>query len=162
MRQQHQKYIYAPFTAGQFNLGLATVGITTDIFAMMFALPNDRVARWAAGTEEIRRWVPIVLVLLTAPGSVKVALSVPNEPFGGDSFTMALHKISTTKAQFAVIFGMRPDRVDEWATTKLDIPRWVPIALTLLRLPGALDLAIATANYRMIGTRREMKEAANA
>ncbi len=56
-------------------------------------------------------------------------------------FTLELARRNMTPGAFARIFGVNLNTANRWASGELDIPPWVPIALTLLSLEGGLGTA---------------------
>lgn len=65
----------------------------------------------------------------------------------GDEIAAALDRLGMQPKAFARIFGMDARRVARILADEpgADAPPWIPIALALLTLPGALGLARQTA-----------------
>ena len=62
-----------------------------------------------------------------------------------DQFRNALDGLGLMRRSFVRIFGVNDSTAKRWARGDQEIPIWVPVALELLKVPGALGTARMTA-----------------
>lgn len=56
-------------------------------------------------------------------------------------FRQALEQVGLSEGRFARLYGTIPKRVRSWAAGEEDIPHAALLALSLLTLPGAIEMA---------------------
>lgn len=56
-------------------------------------------------------------------------------------FRQALEQVGLSEGRFARLYGVIPKRVRSWAAGEEDIPHAALLMLSLLTLPGAVDMA---------------------
>lgn len=56
-------------------------------------------------------------------------------------FRQALEQVGLSEGRFARLYGVIPKRVRSWAAGEEDIPHAALVMLSLLTMPGAMDMA---------------------
>ena len=56
-------------------------------------------------------------------------------------FRQALEQVGLSEGRFARLYGVIPKRVRSWAAGEEDIPHAALLVLSLMTLPGAVDMA---------------------
>jgi DNA-binding transcriptional regulator YiaG len=65
----------------------------------------------------------------------------PNQPMHPNDFAADLAGLGITLAEFALIYGVQPDRVAGWISGERDVPHAARVMLALLAMPGGLVVA---------------------
>ena len=67
------RFVYRRLTSQEFNKALEEQGLPWQAFARIFGVNLNTVRKWVAGTEDVPRWVPTALTLLTLPNALGTA-----------------------------------------------------------------------------------------
>lgn len=70
-----------------------------------------------------------------------VAKRYEYERMTAGQFRQALEQVGLSEGRFARLYGVIPKRVRSWAAGEEDIPHAALLMLSLLTLPGAVDMA---------------------
>ena len=78
----------------------------------------------------------------------------------GGQLAVALKQVGWTPSRFADMTGTKRERVVRWLNDGDNIPRWVPILLTSLTVPTALDL-VGRAHQHLLHDQNDQMKAAS-
>lgn len=70
-----------------------------------------------------------------------VAKRYEYERMTAEQFRQALEQVGLSEGRFARLFGTIPKRVRSWVAGEEDIPHAALVMLSLMTMPGALDMA---------------------
>lgn len=63
------RFTYRRLSSQEFNNALKEQDLPWQAFARIFGVNLNTVRKWVAGNEDVPRWVPIALTLLTLPNA---------------------------------------------------------------------------------------------
>lgn len=160
-RPMANRYNYVvPTDAELRDLALAA-GVDEAWASRNLRLPIERIQRILAGEEVARHHMRVILSLLALPGAVRMCEAVTTATPGkmtAAQFRSALESIRTEEGRpissggFARLYGVANDRTRDWSR-KGDIPHVALVMLSLLTMPGALEMAESVTDSVITDTR---------
>lgn len=84
-----------------------------------------------------------------------VAKRYEYERMTAGQFRQALEQVGLSEGRFARLYGVIPKRVRSWAAGEEDIPHAALLVLSLLTLPGAVDMAERVTDSVISDTREQ-------
>lgn len=139
-----KRYEYLPLSNADILKATSAANVDAQWLSAFLQLPLERVRRILSGAEEARHHIRIILALLALPGGVALCERVTAGITGkmtAAQFRRALDQLHLTEGRFGRLYGTTPKRVRSWVTGVEDIPHAALLMLSLLTLPGAVDMA---------------------
>lgn len=139
-----KRYEYRAPNGDELREAARIADVDAQWLSAFLRLPLERVRRILSGAEEARHHIRIILALLALPGGVALCERVTAGITGkmtAAQFRRALDQLHLTEGRFGRLYGTTPKRVRSWVTGEEDIPHAALLALSLLTLPGAVDMA---------------------
>lgn len=143
------RYDYVLPTDAELRDWALAAGVDDAWLSRNLRLPLERVQRILAGEEPARHHFRVILSLLCLPSAVRMCEAVTAATPGkmtAAQFRSALDSISNeegrpiSSGRFARLYGVDNDRARDWSR-KGDIPHAALVMLSLLTMPGALEMA---------------------
>ncbi|WP_048710422.1 hypothetical protein [Microvirga massiliensis] len=161
-----RRYQYERITARQLSSAFNSLGIeSVDQFCRLSGVGERTVRRWLEGAEDIPHYVVVLVTLLDMPGAMQKACAVTeariqdpgvtackyqHERLTRRQFSQALRDLNLTMRKFSRLSGAGERSVDRWLRGECDIPHYVTLFCTLLRMPGAMEKARAVTELLVI------------
>jgi hypothetical protein len=161
-----RRYQYERITARQLSGAFNSLGIkSVDQFCRLSGVGELTVRRWLDGAEDIPHYVVVLATLLDMPGAMQKARAVTeariqdpgvtarkcqHERITRRQFSQALHDLHLTMRKFSRLSGAGERSVERWLRGECDIPHYVTLFCTLLRMPGAMEKARAITELLVI------------